>query len=226
MFPPVDVPFPAVLECRTVQSIDLQQERDTLLRAARVFDSRGWLLGTSGNLSYLVSRDPLRFCISNSGGQKGELTPADLLLVGPQREVFEGAGRPSAETLVHEVLYRKFDAGAIFHVHSVKAAVMSEACAADHALTVSGIEMIKGLDIWEPDAVVRIPVVENHADIPELARAVGEVATARVPGVLVRNHGIYGWGKNCAEARRHVEVIEYLCDYSYTMALLRRPSND
>ncbi|MHB2016601.1 MAG: methylthioribulose 1-phosphate dehydratase [Candidatus Xenobia bacterium] len=193
---------------------------DALIRAAQAFYARGWLLGTSGNLSVLSSREPLTFNITASGLHKGELTPADLLLVNGEGKVLQGHGRPSAETLLHAAIYRKFEAGAVYHVHSVKSALVSGL--AQDVVRFQGLEMIKGLDIWSEGAVVEIPVVDNLADIPRLADAVAQAARPDVPGLLVRNHGIYAWGRGPHEARRHVEIIEYLCDYQYHSRLLQR----
>jgi methylthioribulose-1-phosphate dehydratase len=165
----------------------------------------------------------LQFWITSSGRQKGELTKADMLLVGDGGWLLEGKGKPSAETALHQVLYRKFDIGAVFHVHTIKSAWVSAHCG--DAMILRGLEMIKGFDRWEPDAEAVVPVVENHHDIPRLAQAVEAAARSDIPAVLVRNHGIYAWGSTCAEARRHVEITEYLCEYSYLTMLMsaRRP---
>jgi len=55
-----------------------------LIRAGKRFDARGWVLGTSGNFSAVLSRDPLRLAITRSGTHKGELTPADILTLGAE----------------------------------------------------------------------------------------------------------------------------------------------
>jgi len=55
-------------------SASLVQVASSLVAAARSFHARGWVLGTSGNLSAVVEREPLRLAISPSGVDKGELT--------------------------------------------------------------------------------------------------------------------------------------------------------
>src|SRR6185436_3167372 len=91
-----------------------------LIRAGKRFDARGWVLGTSGNFSAVLSRDPLRLAITRSGASKGAITPEDVLVLGPSGETIEGAGgRPSAETPLHTTLVRLRGAGAVLHTHSV-----------------------------------------------------------------------------------------------------------
>ena len=50
-----------------------------LAEIGRQFYSRGWVLGTSGNFSAVLSRDPLRLAITSSGVDKGSLSPGDIL---------------------------------------------------------------------------------------------------------------------------------------------------
>ena len=81
-------------------------------------------------------------------------------------------------------------------------------------LTFQGYELIKGYDIWEDDATVAIPVFDNHGDVSSIAREVETLLSTspRVPAFLIRGHGITAWGATPAEARRHLEVTEFLCE--------------
>src|SRR5258705_8269869 len=53
----------------------------SLVSVARGLHARRWLLGTSGNLSAVVDREPLRLAITPSGADKGELAAAQILLI-------------------------------------------------------------------------------------------------------------------------------------------------
>ena len=57
------------------------QVAERLAAVAKGFHGRGWLLGTSGNLSAVVQREPLRLAMSPSGIDKGELTAEQLLTI-------------------------------------------------------------------------------------------------------------------------------------------------
>ena len=75
-----------------------------LIRAGKRFDARGWVLGTSGNFSVVIARDPLRLAITRSGTHKGELAAADFLELDGDGMVVAGDGRPSAETALHTAI--------------------------------------------------------------------------------------------------------------------------
>jgi len=198
---------------------------EAMIRDARTFYEHGWLMGTSGNLSVRDNED--HFTITASGKDKGRLTHADFLRCGLDGKPSEPTkNRPSAETLVHCVIYELFPhAGAIYHVHDPFAALCS---ARDHDqgyTELSGVEMIKGLDIWDPDAKIRIPILPNHAHIPTLAQATREYLEAEperwpVPCVNILRHGVYAWGKDPFEAKRHLETLAYLFHYSWQWSLL------
>lgn len=179
------------------------------------FARRDWFPGTSGNLSIKISDVPLQFAVTASGKDKTKLSPEDYLIVDGDCNSVEPTNlKPSAETLVHAVVYQSIpDAGACFHVHSIANNVISEVYAQKQSFTIHGQELIKGLGIWEENALLTVPIVENYADIPTLAAAIKEAIKPDVPGVLIRNHGIYAWGRNDFEAKRHIEAFEFLFEY-------------
>ncbi|AIG28469.1 methylthioribulose 1-phosphate dehydratase [Brevibacillus laterosporus] len=179
------------------------------------FARRDWFPGTSGNLSIKISDVPLQFAVTASGKDKTKLSPEDYLIVDGNCNSVEPTNlKPSAETLVHAVVYQSIpDAGACFHVHTIANNVISEVYAQKQSFTIHGQELIKGLGIWEENALLTVPIVENYADIPTLAAAIKEAIKPDVPGVLIRNHGIYAWGRNDFEAKRHIEAFEFLFEY-------------
>src|SRR5260370_17333289 len=50
-----------------------------LAEIGKGFYARGWVLGTSGNFSAVISREPLRLAITSPGLAKGTLTPKQFL---------------------------------------------------------------------------------------------------------------------------------------------------
>ena len=186
---------------------------DQLAAVGRRFHARGWVLGTSGNFSAVVSHDPLRLAITASSLDKGALDPSHILHVGDDCVVVSGAGRPSAETLLHVAIVRQRRACAVLHTHSVWATVLSDAHAGDGGLEIAGYEMLKGLDgVRTHDHREWVPIVENDQDMTRLSAAVRGVldAHAAAHAVLLRRHGLYTWGQSLAEAVRHVEILEFL----------------
>ena len=88
---------------RTTQTNDyFLKITKNLAEVGKNFYSRGWVLGTSGNFSSVISREPLRLAITSRGSDKGKLTLAQFLEIdGAGNVVGESAGQPSAETLLH-----------------------------------------------------------------------------------------------------------------------------
>jgi methylthioribulose-1-phosphate dehydratase len=186
-----------------------------LAEAGRDFYGRGWVLGTSGNFSAVESLEPLRLAITVSGADKGALTPGHILQIDARGEVTRGRGRPSDEARLHLTVVRVRGAGAVLHTHSVWSTILSEACARDGRLLLEGFEMLKGLaGVRTHEHRESLPVIENSQDMEALARSLEEVLE-RYPaahGVLLRRHGLYTWGRDLAEARRHVEILEFLLE--------------
>ena len=98
-----------------------------LTEAGRLFYSRQWVVGTSGNFSAVVSRDPLRLVITSSGVDKGALAPEHFMEVDEAGRAVGGRGRPSAETEVHLMVVRARGAQAVHHTHSVWSTILSDA---------------------------------------------------------------------------------------------------
>jgi methylthioribulose-1-phosphate dehydratase len=193
----------------------LQAEVEALCTTARWCYARGWAPATSGNFSVRVSGIEQDYVlITPSGMDKGVLFPDDLIEVDFEGTVMSGQGKPSAETALHLVLYRaRLDAGAILHVHSVWNTLISARYAARGHVPIEGYEILKGLaDVSTHEHVEKVPILENTQEYSilssQLARALEE--NPGVHGVLLSRHGLYTWGESVAEARRHLEALEFL----------------
>lgn len=185
----------------------------------QTFANRGWFPGTSGNLSLKLQADPIIFAVTASGKDKTKITTEDYLFVDQESQPVEPTNlKPSAETMVHAVVYKRVpEAGAVFHVHTISNNMISEIYGVSGFVEIGNQELIKGLGIWEEGARIRVPIVENFADIPKLAREIDKVLKPTIPGVLIRNHGIYAWGRDDFEAKRHLESFEFLFEYHLKM---------
>ncbi|WP_454877543.1 methylthioribulose 1-phosphate dehydratase [Serratia inhibens] len=182
-----------------------------LLAACHWIGEKGWCPATGGNMSLRL--DDLRCLVSESGKDKGSLTEADFLLVETATNHVPSGRTPSAETGLHTLIYRLYpQIGAVLHTHSVNATVLSRVERSD-GLVLQGYEMQKSLGGQSShlDSVI-IPIFDNDQDIPRLAARVAAYAevTPLQYGFLVRGHGLYCWGRQVAEARRHLEGLEFL----------------
>jgi methylthioribulose-1-phosphate dehydratase len=198
-----------------------EQVLTALVGITASFVRRGWFPATSGNLSARVSApgDPLALVVSTSGRDKATMTAADFVLVNDVLQPVEpGSACPSAETVVHTRIYQATGCGCVLHVHTVWNNLIAERFSSTGEVVLRDLEMIKGLDIWEDAAEIRVPVVENLWKLPALAEAVAErITDPRVPGILIRRHGLYAWGANPFEAKRHVEAFEFIFEYLLRM---------
>lgn len=187
-----------------------------LAATAKGFHARGWLLGTSGNLSAVIQREPLRLAMSPSGVDKGELMPDQMLTIDENaRIVNRDSGKPSDESLLHIRVVKERGAGAVLHTHSVWNTMLSDLYAPEGGITIAGYEMLKGLHgVQTHEHSEWLPIVDNSQDMPALAETVGQTLNEHknAHGFLVRRHGLYSWGQTLAEAKRHVEIIEFLLE--------------
>ncbi len=192
-----------------------------LAEEAKRFAARSWMMGTAGNLSLQVSEAPLRFYITASGRDKGELDPDDVALAGEHGEPVTdparpNAPKPSAEAGLHARVYELTGAGAVFHVHTVSAVTIAERHRANGFVEVSGLEMLKGIGREAEGDVVKIPIIDNSQDMRVLGERFEKSLSQRTPGMLVNAHGLYAWGKDPLQARHHVEIFEWLFQYLAT----------
>ncbi len=191
-----------------------------LAAIGRFAAARGWVPATSGNFSCRI--DAAHAAVTRSGIDKGHIRPEDLVVVSLDGEPPAGV---SAETPLHVARYRRdADVGAIVHVHTVAATVLSRADAARGFVELEGFEMHKSLrGVTTHESNLRLPVFANDQDTGRLAgRIEGALpAQAPVPGYLLAGHGLYAWGATMADAQRHLEGLEFLLQCSLEERRLR-----
>ncbi len=191
----------------------IETEAEALCATAQWCYARGWVPATSGNFS-VRDRSMARMLISPSGLDKGLMTRIDLLETDLGGRPADPARKPSAETLLHAVIYRERpDAYAILHVHTIWNTILSGRLVEPGYASLQGYELLKGLaGVTTHEYQERVPILKNSQDYDSLATdlaiALREFASAH--GVLLSRHGLYTWGKSVAEARRHLEALEFL----------------
>jgi len=186
-----------------------------LAEVGRLCYSRGWALGTSGNFSAVVSREPLRLAITSSGVDKGLLTPAQIVEIDERGRLVAGSGKPSAEASLHIAIAQTKGAGAVLHTHSIWSTILSEDAKDGGGLAIEGYEMLKGLDgVATHEHREWLPIIENTQDwvaaAPRVAGMLREFPATH--GFLIRRHGLYTWGATLSEAQRQVEILEFLLE--------------
>jgi methylthioribulose-1-phosphate dehydratase len=187
------------------------------------FAAMGWMRGTSGNLSVVLGRDPLRLAVTVSGLDKGELTSADVVVVDERGVAVPDQPRPdlvpSAEAALHARLAAVTGAEAVVHVHAM-AAVLAGHWYPD-GVPLRDLEMLKGIGRSAHDETVVIPVVPNSQDMAEIAGAFEPQWDGKTPAFVVARHGMYAWGRDLAQARHHTEILEFLLTFASETRLPR-----
>ena len=187
----------------------LEDLKQKVLNANLDLVKHGLVIFTWGNVSAIDRRSGL-VVIKPSGVSYEKMKAEDMVVVDLEGNVIEGGLRPSSDTPTHLVLYRAFkETGGIVHTHSTYATAWAQA----------------GKDIpnigtthadYFHDAV---PCTEDMTEAE--VKGAYELETGNVivrrfeglnpvhtPGVLVRNHGPFTWGKDADEAVYNAVVLE------------------
>lgn len=204
---------------------EIQRAKQHIIAAGNRLDRLKLAPATSGNYSVRLSENEM--AITVSGAHKGMLSENDIMRANLQGEPLEEK-TPSAETLLHAVLYDLYpDANAILHTHSVANTVLTR-LTDERQLTLSGYEMLKAFpNIETHDCTVDLPIFNNTQDMIDLSAQVKKLLGAdakrkATPAFMIRGHGIYGWGKNMDEALRVIEATEMMLECEmFTQAIQR-----
>lgn len=202
----------------------LQEE---LIAVIHMFNSNGWSQATSTNYSFRNPEQTDTYTITSSGKDKSLIWTDDLMIVDRHGEAIEGyqAMKPSAETLLHTVLYDHNPMiQSILHTHSIHGTIISILHAPEKEVKLAGFEVLKGIKgITTHESEVNIPIFPNSQDIPTLSEEVREfyIQNPQMAGFLLEGHGFYTWGESIADAKRHMEVFEYLFEVLYKLYLVR-----
>ncbi len=170
---------------------------------------RHWVPATSGNFSVRVDQ---RFAaLTATGADKARLTAADVIeaeIAGPKHP------RASAEAPLHLARYRAdASVGAVAHIHTVAATVLSRRHEARGVLRIAGWELLKAFPgITTHETAIEVPIVPNDQDTERLAALVEERLknSAPVHGYLIAGHGLYVWGASAKDAIRHMDAFDFL----------------
>jgi methylthioribulose-1-phosphate dehydratase len=202
---------------------------DQALRLSEVMTKihrRGWCDGTGGNFSCTLSQQPLRLLMAPSGVDKGSVNSEELIVVDGEGTVIHGRGRASAETRLHLAIITSRHAGAVLHTHSQAGTLLSRHYApkpgeSSSHLEIGQLEMLKGLaGISTHDTCIQIPILANDQDLERLSDSALPLLPAAPYGLLIAGHGLYAWGKDLAEAMRHLEILEFLLEQQWRQILL------
>ena len=81
--------------------------------------------------------------------------------------------------------------------------------------------MLKGLSgINTHQTEIRLPIVDNQQNMEKLSKNIQPHLKTAPHGFLVAGHGLYSWGNDLDQAKRHVEILEFLLELCWRDQLL------
>jgi L-ribulose-5-phosphate 4-epimerase len=199
----------------------LEQLRTEVLEANLEIVRRGLVLYTFGNASG-IDRSSGLVAIKPSGVPYESMKPSDLVVTDLDGKIVEGSLRPSSDLATHLHLYREFPSiGGVVHTHSEYATAWAQAGKPIPAYGTTHADYFYG----------PVPVTEELTDEEiggDYVLNTGIAITRRfkgldpiaVPGVLVRGHAPFVWGKTPSDAAHSAVVLEASARMGYLTATL------
>ena len=187
----------------------LERLKEEVYLANMELPKRGLVTYTWGNVSG-IDREQGLFVIKPSGVPYEELKPEDMVVLDLKGNKVEGKYNPSSDTPTHLELYLAFpEIGGIVHTHSPAATAWAQAGRALPCYGTTHADYFYG-EIPCTRSLTEDEVKEAYEKntglvIIETFRNINPVY---VPGVLVKNHGPFTWGKDAAEAVYNSVVLE------------------
>lgn len=182
---------------------------------------------TWGNVSG-IDRESGLFVIKPSGVPYDKLTPKDMVVVNLKGEKVEGDMNPSSDTPTHCELYNQFKSiGGIVHTHSRWATIWAQSGRGIPAYGTTHGDYFYGeipcTRAMTPEEISGEYEKETGKVIVE---SFSSIHPDDIPGVLVKSHGPFTWGKDCLEAVHNSVVLEELAMMAWhTEALSDTPSS-
>lgn len=210
-----------LLHVNTRQYCMLEKLKEDVLQANLDLVRNGLVIYTWGNVSG-IDRDRGLVAIKPSGIPYDLLHVEDIVLVDLNGNVVEGTRRPSSDTPTHLVLYRQFpEIGGVVHTHSTFAVAWAQAGKDIPCLGTTHADHFYG----------SVPCTEDMS--PEAIHGGYESGTGEVivnrfreldpmssPGVLVKSHGPFTWGRTPSEAVCNSKVLEEVAKMAWLTTML------
>lgn len=197
-----------------VNDLMLEQLKQEVCEANLELYERGIVIYTWGNVSG-IDRNSGNMVIKPSGVAYENMTADDMVVVNVcSGEVVEGKWKPSSDTATHLELYRHFpEIGGVTHTHSVNAVSFAQAGIPIPALGTTHADYFYGdipctRELTEQEVTSAYEVNTGKVIVERL----NNITVAAVPGILVKNHGPFTWGKSAAESVYHAVVLETIAE--------------
>ena len=202
----------------------LEELKELVCKANLELVRRGVVIYTWGNVSG-VDREKGLMVIKPSGVDYDGMSPEDMVVVDLMTgKTIDGKYKPSSDTATHLELYRAFPSiGGITHTHSINTVAFAQAGRDIQALGTTHADYFYGTIPCTRE--LSLPEVKEAYEA-NTGRVIVETLKERkidpmaVPGVVVKNHGPFSWGKDAADSVYHAVVMEVVAEMALKTLLL------
>lgn len=183
--------------------------------------NKGMVIYTWGNVSG-IDRETNLVVIKPSGVEYDTMCAEDMVVVDLDGNVVEGKYKPSSDTPTHLALYKQYpEIGGVVHTHSTYGVVFAQAGLGVPALGTTHADYFYGQIPCTRD-LTKEEIEEayelNTGNV--IIETIGENDPMKVPGIVVKNHGPFAWGKTAAGAVYNAVVLDKVAEMAYyTMTL-------
>ena len=202
----------------------LEKLKEEICEANLELVAKGVVIYTWGNVSGIDRKKSL-VVIKPSGVDYDGMSPEDMVVVDLQTGAkVEGKWNPSSDTKTHLELYRQFpELGGITHTHSVHAVAYAQAGMDIPALGTTHADYFYGAipctrELTEAEVVSDYELNTGRV-IVEIIRS-RKIDPLAVPGIVVKNHGPFAWGKDAAASVYHAVVLEKVAEMAMKTYLI------
>ena len=192
----------------------LKQLKKDVYEANMDLQAKGVVIYTWGNVSG-IDREKGFVVIKPSGVEYDSMKAEDMVVVDLKSgKVVEGDYKPSSDTPTHLALYRQYQKiGGIVHTHSTTAVAFAQAGMPIQAFGTTHADYFYG-DIPCTRNLTKEEIEKDYElnTGKVIIETIGENDPMAIPGILVKSHGPFTWGKNPTEAVYHAVVLEKVAE--------------
>ena len=194
----------------------LEALKEKVFRANLDLVKHGLVIFTWGNVS-AIDRENNLVVIKPAGVSYETMVAADMVVVDLDGNIVEGGLRPSSDMPTHLMLYKAFsEIGGIVHTHSTYATAWAQAGRDIPNIGTTHADYFH--DAIPCTAEMSRAEVEGNYEKETgrvIVRCFKEIDPVHTPGVLVRNHGPFAWGRDAADAVHNAVVLEQVAKMAY-----------
>ena len=194
----------------------LELLKEKVFRANLEIVQHGLVIFTWGNVS-AIDRDSNLIVIKPSGVSYDDMKPEHMVVVDLEGNVVEGDLKPSSDTATHIELYKAFpNIGGIVHTHSTYATAWAQAgCDIPNIGTTHADYFSESIPCTRDMTQQEVEGEYEKETGTVIIEKFNEINPDFVPGVIVKNHGPFSWGKDAHDAVHNAVVMEQVAKMAF-----------